>query len=137
MFDRPDASDLLTAAQQELANKLLPGLDAEQRQVALRIVRALGIVERSLASSEQAGRAALQRMRALGASLPALAEALEHAADAERPLHAQLDAGERALKAAIRAGAFDDAPELQRELLHHLAASAEDRLRVNNPQKLY
>ena len=137
MFDRPDTSDLLTAAQQELANKLLPNLDAEQRQIAMRITRALAIVERGMASSEQAGRAALQRLRALGAHLPELSAAIEQAAAAQRPLSAQLDAGDQALKAALRAGTFDDAPELQRELLHHLAATAEDRLRINNPQKLY
>lgn len=137
MFDRPDISDLLTAAQQELANKLLPHLDAEQRQVAMRITRALAIVERGMASSEQSARAALQRLRALGAHLPELTEAIDQAAAAERPMSAQLDAGAQVLKVALRAGAFDDAPELQRELLHHLAATAEDRLRINNPQKLY
>jgi aminoglycoside phosphotransferase (APT) family kinase protein len=112
--ERPGILDLVTAVREQLdaeARSSPPGSEAFQRRVA---ANALGIVERELRDGPRVEREEAERLRAF----------VESGSDGVRGLNA-------ALCERIRAGEVDaDTPGL----LAHLARTAEEKLRIDNPR---
>jgi len=126
MNDRPDAAELLDIARRTLLGDILPRLPQELRYGTLMIANAMAIAGREHATAGSDAEAEIESLgRLFAESPPPLAGT---------GLHATLDAYNRRLAAAIRAGRFDDRERAA--LLGHLRQTAAARLAVTNPKAL-
>ena len=139
MSDIPDASDLLAAAREALLREVLPALSGDRRYAGLMIANAIAIADREHRSSDDALREEISRLRELLASVTASAapqDAVQGGlvTGASGP-SATAAALRRALAAAIRAGAFDAAPQHD-ALIAHLLRTSADWTAISNPKAL-
>lgn len=130
MSREPDRQDLLDIAARSLADGVLPALKGTARYQALMIARVLAIAAREAESGADAERQELQGIESL------IPESDRTVIGDFTPASRLLGPYRRALCSEIRSGRFD-APGAGREaLLAHLAATTENRLKINNPKAL-
>ena len=129
MYDHPTAAELIGAARLQIERDVLPTLaDPRLRFQTLVAINVLAIAERELLGGEAHLASAWQRMAELLGDPAA-------AAPRGSELHAAVQAQNRALCDAIRAGTFDAGPPRQ-ALLAHLRQTAESELAIANPRYL-
>lgn len=130
MQDRPTTMELLEAVREFLEREVLPALTIHGLKYRMRIaLNLLRIVEREIPGREAR----------LSAELAALADLLERPdltppADAAL-LEARVREASRELCERIRAGAADAGPWRAR-VLAYVGAMVEDKLAINDPQRL-
>ena len=130
MQDRPTTVELLEAVREFLESRAAPALDEHGARYRMRIaLNVLRIVEREIPGREA-------RLRA---ELAALADLLGRPPEAPPAdpglLEARVREANEQLCARIRAGAAD-AGLWRARVLAHVAAMVEDKLAVNDPQRL-
>ncbi len=130
MQDRPTTVELLEAVREFLERDVLPSLTVHGARYRMLIaLNVLRIVEREIPGREA-------RLRA---ELAALADLLDRPRDAPPAdaalLEARVQVANRALCERIRAGAADTGPGRAR-VLAHVGAMVEEKLRINDPQRL-
>ena len=123
MTDIADAAELLENARETLLGAVLPELARERRYDALMIANVLAIAAREhrLGASARSDEARRLRQQLVDAGI-------EQPGDALAELR-------RAMRTAIRAGAFDE-PARGRALARDLLQSASEPVRISNPKAL-
>jgi len=124
MRDISDAADLITTAREALLRELLPALPAQHRYSALMIANGMAIAAREHRLGADAARSEAARLRNLLADL-----ATQGASSSELP---EL---RRMLRAAIRAGRFDE-PAMAAHLTSELTHTAQSWVAISNPKAL-
>ena len=123
MSDIADAAELLETARETLLNAVLPELGRDRRYEALMIANVLATAAREFRLGATARSDEARRLR------QQLAEAsIRHAAEALVELR-------KAMRTAIRAGAFDE-PARGRVLTRDLLHTASEQVRMSNPKAL-
>ena len=127
MTDVADAAELLETARETLLSRVLPELARDRRYDALMIANVLAIAAREQrlgtgARCDEARRLE-QRLRDAGVRLPD-----------EQPGETLVEL-RKTMRAAIRAGAFDD-PARGRALAHDLLQTAGELVAISNPKAL-
>jgi hypothetical protein len=123
MSDIADAAELLETARETLLSAVLPELGSDRRYDALMIANVLATAAREVRLGATARSDEARRLR-------------QQLADAgiQQPAEALVEL-RRAIRTAIRAGAFDEQAR-GRELTRDLLDTASERVRISNPKAL-
>ena len=130
MQDRPTSLELIRAVREALEREVAPGLaDARLRYPVLIAPNVLGIVERELPGEDERLAAEFRALDAL------LGHEERRAPETLAALRQAVLDDARELCERIRAGAADAGPWRAR-VLAHVGAMVEDKLAINDPQRL-
>ena len=129
-LERPEGADLLDTARRLLLDRLLPALPEELRYDALMVASAIAMGSRELSSAEKLERAALKRLAGLYPEMDL---------DSVDGKAARTEAFDRLcaqLVTDIRAGAFDEPGNRQKQFLDHLRETTRARMLLSNPKRM-